>query len=287
MNKYNSGYIVFPRWLLSDSWRYYRNSKIKSVFIECVKQASWKDYYIEEFHGKPIKPILIKRGSFLTSYRKMAELTGLNIGEIRHAFMKLSTPNLQHSDTTQFVTQEIRLTTTHLYTVVTINDYAMFQSSYDDLQHSEKENSNTVNNTQLQQQMNNIYTNKDKKIKRYKDISAGAHSESLNSLTLKLLKNNFIDNNDVPEMYNQLFAELSDEYDMQHINVVLDYILGKMKDKNIKNKYFYLKKSLEVNLKKMKEIMEADNTSEEKIPVVTANKEELDELLQQLKGGKL
>lgn len=283
MNKYNSGYIIFPRWVLSDSWRYYRNSKIKSVFIECVKQASWKDYYIEEFHGKPIKPILIKRGSFLTSYRKMAELTGLNIGEIRHAFMKLSTPNLQHSDTTQFATQEIRLTTTHLYTVVTINDYAMFQPSYDDLQHSEKENSNTVNNTQLQQQMNNIYLNKDKKdIDKDIDKCSGEPKKH-NSLTLRLIKKGFINENDFLEGYDNLIENLLDTYEMDSIAIIADYVIENMKNKKIKSKLGYFKKSMINNLNKIDEIID----KEEEEVIVCPKENVLDKLVEKLHKGEL
>lgn len=292
MNKYDKGFISLYRQF--KNWRYYKNDNIKSVFIHCLLSAYWKDEVITEYRGKTIDPpITIPKGSFITSRRAFAKDLEKTEGEIREAWSKLSTPDLQPTVTTNSTTQEITLTTTQLYTIVTINKFEEFQVILKDLQPTVLEDCNPQNHPPLQPQLNNIYLNKDKKIKRYKDISAAAHSENLNSLTLKLLKNDFIDNDDVPEMYNQLFDEFCREYDLQHINVVLDYILNKVKNKNIKNKYFYLKRSLEINLKKMNELMKEENVSEnnEHEETVTMTEDESKAIIQEFllaqKRGKV
>lgn len=284
MNKYDKGFISLYRQF--KNWRYYKNDNIKSVFIHCLLSAYWKDEVISEYKGKTIDPPLeIKKGSFVTSYKKMADDLGKNVNSVRYALSKLSTPQVPHSDLTQSCTQEITLVTTHLYTVVTISNYSSFQPFIKELAHSEFDNIHTEEHTLLPQQLNNIYLNKDKKIKRYKDKSTDVHSLNLNSLTLKLLNNDFITDDDIPEMYDDLFNQLLEKYDLQHLNIVLDYVVRKMKNKKIKNKYFYLKKSLSINLEKMNEIMNEED--DEEIKPVKVNESKLCDLLDRLEKGEL
>lgn len=110
---------------------------------------------------------------------------------------------------------------------------------------------------------------------------------NFNSLTLKLLKNGFINDDDIPELYDNMFNEFLEEYEMEHINVVVDYIIRKMSNRNINNKFYYFKKSLTINLKKMKKIIDQENASEESQPPIKINNEELHDLLDQLREGKL
>ncbi len=287
MNGYDKGYIALYRKL--KNWRYYKNDNIKSVFIHCLLSAYWKDEVITEYRGKKIDPpITVPKGSFITSRRKFADDLGKTEGEIRQAWSKLSSDDEQPTVTTNNSTHEIELTTTQLYTIVKVNKFEDFQIFLGEVQPTILNNYNPQYHPQLQPQLNNNILNKDKKIKRYKDKSADARFQNLNSLTLKLLDCGFISDGDIPEMYDQMFYELLKEYDMQHINVVLDYIILKMKDKHIKNKYFYLKKSLNKNLEKMLEVMnehddelshEPDNDYEE------PNADEIERLIAELKEG--
>ena len=84
-----------------------------------------------------------------------------------------------------------------------------------------------------------------------------------------------------------MFNEFLEEYEMEHINVVVDYIIRKMSNRNINNKFYYFKKSLTINLKKMKKIIDQENASEESQPPIKINNEELHDLLDQLREGKL
>lgn len=283
MNRYDKGYISLYRKF--KNWRFYKNDNIKSVFIHCLLSAYWKDEVITEYRGKKLDPpIKVPRGSFVTSRRVMAKELDKTEGQIREAWSKLSSDNLQPTDTTKSSTHEIDLTTTQLYTIIKVRNYNEFQPLIDVLQPTDFDTNNPQSNPTIQPQLNNIYINKDKKIERYKDISTDVHS-NFNSLTLKLLKNGFINDDDIPELYDNMFNEFLEEYEMEHISVVVDYIIRKMSNRNINNKFYYFKKSLTINLKKMKKMIDQESVSSQ--PPIKIHNEELHDLLDQLKEGKL
>lgn len=285
MNRYDKGYISLYRKF--KNWRFYKNDNIKSVFIHCLLSAYWKDEVITEYRGKKLDPpIKVPRGSFVTSRRVMAKELDKTEGQIREAWSKLSSDNLQPTDTTKSSTHEIDLTTTQLYTIIKVRNYNEFQPLLDVLQPTDNDIKNPQYNPTVQPQLNNININKDKKIERYKDISTDVHS-NFNSLTLKLLKNGFINDDDIPELYDNMFNEFLEEYEMEHINVVVDYIIRKMSNRNINNKFYYFKKSLTINLKKMKKMIDQESASEESQAPIKMNNEELHDLLDQLREGKL
>ncbi|WP_270525769.1 hypothetical protein [Longibaculum muris] len=287
MNKYDKGFIYLYRQF--KNWRYYKNDNIKSVFIHCLLSAYWKDEIITEYKGKSIDPpIVIPKGSFITSRRKMAKDLDKTESEIRYALKKLSTPDEQPTVATNHCTQEIELTTTQSYTIVNICNFDMFQPLKDVLQPTKCEDFYPHNNPQLQPQLNNINTKEDKKIKRYKDKSASAQSLNHNSLTLKLLNNGVIDEDDIPEVFDELFDNVSSEYSLEHINVVTDYIAKKMINKNINNKFFYFKKSLLINLEKMNNLMNDDKKqTDEDEPIIECDEDKLMDLLNKLEKGEL
>lgn len=285
MNRYDKGYISLYRKF--KNWRFYKNDSIKAVFIHCLLSAYWKDEVITEYRGKKLDPpIKVPRGSFVTSRRVMAKELDKTEGQIREAWSKLSSDNLQPTDTTKSSTHEIDLTTTQLYTIIKVRNYNEFQPLLDVLQPTDNDIKNPQYNPTVQPQLNNININKDKKIERYKDISTDVHS-NFNSLTLKLLKNGFINDDDIPELYGNMFNEFLEEYEMEHINVVVDYIIRKMSNRNINNKFYYFKKSLTINLKKMKKMIDQESASEESQAPIKMNNEELHDLLDQLREGKL
>lgn len=266
MNKYDKGFISLYRQF--KNWRYYKNDNIKSVFIHCLLSAYWKDEVISEYKGKKIEPpIEIPKGSFITSRRKLAEDLEKTDGEIQEALRKLSgykrCTNKNTNTYTNINNNEITLLCTSQYTVVTINNFNAFQG-YIEVSAPGKESAPMLSITPsdtpaITPQLNNIYLNKDKKdIKDKKDKSTNVHSSNLNSLTLKLLKTHYIEESDIPEVYDEMFNDFLSDYEYNHINVVLSYILRKINSKTIRHKYSYLKKSLSINLEKMNEIMVGD-----------------------------
>lgn len=286
MNRYDKGYISLYRKF--KNWRFYKNDNIKSVFIHCLLSAYWKDEVITEYRGRKLDPpIKIPRGSFVTSRRVMAKELDKTEGQIREAWSKLSSDNLQPTDTTKSSTHEIDLTTTQLYTIIKVRNYNEFQPLLDVLQPTDNDIKNPQYNPTVQPQLNNININKDKKdIKDIKDRSTGVRS-NFNSLTLKLLKNGFINDDDIPEVFDEMINKFLEEYSFNHVAVVLNYVLRKTKNKQINHKYTYLKKSLTDNLAKMLKMIDQESASEESQSPIKINNEELHDLLDQLREGKL
>ena len=285
MNRYDKGYISLYRKF--KNWRFYKNDSIKAVFIHCLLSAYWKDEVITEYRGKKLDPpIKVPRGSFVTSYRKLAEELGKSVGQIQRNLDILSGKNKRYTDSIHNSIHELEIKSIQSYTIIKVCKYEAFQVFEQQERYTEINKNDTQNDTDNRYQLNNININKNKKIERYKDISTDVHS-NFNSLTLKLLKNGFINDDDIPEVFDEMINEFLEEYEMEHINVVVDYIIRKMSNRNINNKFYYFKKSLTINLKKMKKMIDQENASEESQPPIKINNEELHDLLDQLREGKL
>ncbi len=121
MNEIN-GYIKLYRSVLD--WEWFNDANTLRLFIYCLLKANYSD---TKWRG-----IDIAQGSFITSYRRLSSNTGLTIQQIRNSLNKLQT------------TGEITHKAHSKYSVVTINNYAQYQSS----------------NKQINKQTNNIATNK-------------------------------------------------------------------------------------------------------------------------------
>lgn len=100
-----NGYIKLHRQLLE--WEWYNNINIKTLFIHCLLRANHAD--------KKWQGILIKKGSFITSYENLSIETGLSIHKIRTALDKLK------------MTGEVASKTTNQYSIITINNWDRFQ----------------------------------------------------------------------------------------------------------------------------------------------------------------
>ena len=100
-------FIKISRQILD--WEWYKDEHTKNLFLHCLIKANWKDGY---FKGK-----LIPRGSFVTSISKLSYELDLTEDEIRTA--------LKHLISTKEITKQI----TNKYTVITINNYDLFQDS--------------------------------------------------------------------------------------------------------------------------------------------------------------
>jgi len=137
MENYNEnlkkGYIKLHRSLLE--WEWYDELNVKVLFIHCLLKANYTD--------KDWKGQIIHRGSFITSYEKLSIETGLTVQQIRTAILKLKSTN-----------EIIHKSTSH-YSMITINNYDLYQTD------------NIQNDTQItnNQQTNNkqITTTKERK----------------------------------------------------------------------------------------------------------------------------
>ena len=73
------GFIKLHRKIIS--WGWYKDSKVKSLFIHCLLKANHQDGQWHNIH--------VRRGSFLTSLAHLAEETGLTAKEVRRALEQL------------------------------------------------------------------------------------------------------------------------------------------------------------------------------------------------------
>lgn len=99
------GYIKIDRKIMD--WEWYKNINTKALFLHCLLKANWKD---GKFEGK-----LIKRGSFITSIKKLSNELCLTEDEIRTAMKHL------------IFTGELTKQTTNKYTVITVSNYELYQ----------------------------------------------------------------------------------------------------------------------------------------------------------------
>ena len=100
-----SGYIKIDRKITE--WEWYKNLNTKVVFFHCLLKANWKD---GKFEGK-----IIKRGSFVTSIKKLSLELCLTEDEVRTAIKHLIS------------TGEITKQTTNKYSVITVSNYELYQ----------------------------------------------------------------------------------------------------------------------------------------------------------------
>lgn len=100
-------YIKLSRKMLN--WEWYKNNNTKILFLHCLLKANWKD---GKFEGKEIK-----RGELVTSLPTLAFETGLTVRQIRTALNHLK------------MTGELTVKTTSKYSVITVNNYNIYQSN--------------------------------------------------------------------------------------------------------------------------------------------------------------
>ena len=100
-----SGYIKIDRKITE--WEWYKNLNTKVVFFHCLLKANWKE---GKFEGK-----IIKRGSFVTSIKKLSLELCLTEDEVRTAIKHLIS------------TGEITKQTTNKYSVITVSNYELYQ----------------------------------------------------------------------------------------------------------------------------------------------------------------
>lgn len=90
-------------------WEWYKNTNTKVVFLHCLLKANWKE-------GK-YQGVIIPRGSFVTGRKKLAEELDLTEQQIRTAIEHLKSTN------------EITITSTKKFSIITINNYDLYQQN--------------------------------------------------------------------------------------------------------------------------------------------------------------
>ena len=101
-----NGFIKIDRKI--QKWEWYDDLNMCGFFLHLLLLANWED---RRWHG-----IVIKRGSFVTSYRKLADSVKRSTSTIHRWLKQLSG------------TGEVTVTTTAKYTVISIVSYDFYQS---------------------------------------------------------------------------------------------------------------------------------------------------------------
>ena len=150
----DKGYIKLWRSMLS--WEWYDDPPTKDVYLHLILTASISPSI---WHG-----IEIPRGSLVSSYRKIAEQTGLTIRQARTAINHLE------------MTGEVTRLAHPKFTVFTLNNYDKFQEATNKTQGKRQANDNHSDNqpTSNRQQYKKIKED----IKKEENISALAQEEN-------------------------------------------------------------------------------------------------------------
>ena len=124
-------YIKLNRKILE--WEWWSDINTSRLFIYMLLKANWKD---TRFEGK-----LIPRGSFVSSIPKLSQETALTVREIRTAISHLKS------------TGEVTCKTYSKYTVFTVKNYCLYQSSdtQNDRQVTGKRHSNDMLTTTIEE----------------------------------------------------------------------------------------------------------------------------------------
>lgn len=107
MEDQDQGWIHLFRKFIN--WEWYDCPNVKIVFLHCLLMANHKT--------KKWQGVTIKRGQFISSYEKIAVANGLTPRQVRYALDKLK------------ITHEIVTQPTNLYTLITVNNYDLYQDT--------------------------------------------------------------------------------------------------------------------------------------------------------------
>jgi hypothetical protein len=131
-------------------WEWYTDNNVKSVFLHCLLKANHTQ--------KNWRGIVIERGSFITSYEKLAFELNLSVQQVRTAIKKLKSTN------------EITYQSTSQYSIIAINNYNQYQD--DNKQNSKRTTrSPQADNKRVTTTKNDKNENNDKNEKEYIKLS--------------------------------------------------------------------------------------------------------------------
>ncbi len=162
-----NGYIRLHRKILE--WEWYGDINTRLIFFHLLLCANWED-------GE-IRGALIKRGQLVTTVKELATNNGLTIQQTKTALNHLQTTN------------EITITATTKFSIITINNFNLYQSDNKPI------NNQSAKEPQTNQQTNNNQTNKPTYL--YKNIKKEKSEEPSAS--------NF---NEVKQLFNSICVSL-------------------------------------------------------------------------------
>ena len=143
----NGNYIKLPRSILD--WEWWDDVNTAHLYITMMAKANFND---NKWRGQ-----LIKRGSFVTSYASLSELTGLTVQQVRTSIKKLEK------------TGEITKVTNTKNTLIIVTNYDLWQGEQQ-TNNKQITNNQQTNNKQITTNKNDNNEKNDKNEKNIKDI---------------------------------------------------------------------------------------------------------------------
>lgn len=128
----NLGWVCDYRSVME--WGWYKTPLTAHLFRHCVLKANRKDAYVQG--------VLVKRGSFITSYEKLAFETGLTVNQVRSSL-----------DKHLIVTGELTKETSNKFTIITVVNYDIYQE-VQSVKRSRQNHKQTTNKSQAEAQTN-------------------------------------------------------------------------------------------------------------------------------------
>ena len=124
MPKGDNGYIRLYRNIMD--WGWYLEPNTARLFIHCILKANYTE---KEWQG-----IKIPAGSFVTSYDKLAQELKLSIQNIKTAIKHLK------------LTKELTVKSTRHYSIITVNNWYLYQINDQQNDRQEVQQTTTTNN---------------------------------------------------------------------------------------------------------------------------------------------
>ena len=152
----NEGFVKTYRSILN--WRWYKDANTFRLFFHLILTANYEQGY---FEGRTIN-----RGQRVVSVKKLSEELKISIQSIRTAINHLKS------------TREITIETTPKYSIITVNNYNLYQSSTNALTINQQTTNKQLTNNQ--QQYKNNKKNKNNKKEKEERGTLSAHGQFQN-----------------------------------------------------------------------------------------------------------
>ena len=146
-----AGFIVIDRKI--EEWRWWGCPSATALWLHLLVKANWKHGY---FFGKDVE-----RGSLITSYRHLADETGLSENTVRRYLIAFKKDGM------------IELKPTNKYTMITIVNYDKYQS-IGEVVPSDKKTGNTQKNTVRSVQEGQVHMSVLRKESTGRDTGSGS-----------------------------------------------------------------------------------------------------------------
>lgn len=192
----NEGFILLHRRIIKE-WEWYSNINDTRLWVHCLLRANWEDNWYDG--------ILIKRGSFMTSYKSLSSETGLTVQQVRTSLAHLKK------------TDNLTIENNHQYSIITIKNYDKYQC--------EQQTNNTpithdqhTSNTRV---TTNNKDNKDNKYNKKENIKEKRKYGTFKRVVL------------TDDEYARLVSDYGEEFVINQIALLDEYI----ESNNNKNKY--------------------------------------------------